>query len=472
MAINSDRFPLSNNTKFPGHNMVVGLGVTGLSVVDYLSRQGAIITVIDSRHVPPKLSDCRAKFPKVRVMTGELEPDSFRRVDRVILSPGVPVNHPAIQAAIKAGTEVIGDVELFAREAKKPIIAITGSNGKSTVSALVADMLKAAGHKVGLGGNYGTPALSLLDEDVDFYVIECSSFQLETTESLRASVATILNLTPDHMDRYTNTAQYLQAKMRIFNHCETAVINRSQPFIPTIKGGAGVPQISFGLDVPPNNDYGLINLKDGPWLAKGLETFLPVKDVPLLGQHNIANVLAAMALCDAVGVNLEVMVEAIKNFKGLPHRCELVEEFNQVAWINDSKGTNVGATISALEGLDNRVKGKWVVILGGQSKETDFSPLYEPVCQKCKGVILIGETASNLHELFSSSGLQLYGATSMSQAVAHAYNCAAPGDGVLLSPACSSFDMFRNFEARGQAFKREVQRLAFAHETQQRIENV
>jgi UDP-N-acetylmuramoylalanine--D-glutamate ligase len=443
------------------HYLVVGLGITGLSVVKFLSKKGYNITVTDSRIHPPHLDELYAIYPNAEVLLGKISVPEY--VTNIILSPGIPVTEPALETARHNKIEIIGDIELFAREVDKPVLAITGSNGKSTVTTLLGEMAAASGIKAGVGGNLGTAALDLLNDSNECYILELSSFQLETTFSLHPKAVTILNITPDHMDRYKDLIEYQQAKQRIYSNSEYDIYNRADPLTKPQQKNTE-KHITFGLDVPSDNNYGVIQHKGTNWLAKGSQALLAVSEVAMLGDHNIANALAALALGEAAGFPLPAMLQALRDFKGLEHRCEKVAEFNNVIWVNDSKGTNVAATITALEGLAQSIVGKWIIILGGLGKNADFTPLIEPVRRYCKAAILIGSERQNLAGLLNGI-VPCYIAKDMPEVISLAQQVARGGDGVLLSPACASLDMFENYSHRGKLFKEHVLQWIDKHDT-------
>ena len=423
--------------------IIVGLGKTGMSCVRYLAKQGFNLAVVDSRVDPPGLAELRQNFPDIQVYLGGFDEDILSQANELIISPGVALSEPAIAACLKRGIKAIGDIELFARATKTPIVAITGSNGKSTVTSIVGAMVEAAGIKVGVGGNLGKPALDLLSEEADFYVLELSSFQLETTKSLQAEAAVVLNISSDHMDRYRDLAEYLTAKQRIYSGCRAAVINRDDPLS---YDNVVLPQktISFGVD-------------DG-YLMYGNEKLLLADELKIKGRHNAVNALAALALGKAINLPLSAMIKALRDFPGLPHRCQWIAKINNIDWYNDSKGTNVGATGSAIEGLGVECKGKIILIAGGIAKDKDFSLLHDPVARYARAVVLIGKDAELIERALTGASKILH-ASSMADAVAISNREALSGDAVLLSPACTSFDMFNNFEHRGEVFAMEVKKL-------------
>ncbi len=438
--------------------VIVGLGMTGLSCARYFSKKNITFSVVDSRKNPPGLSELQEEFPEAPVFLGDISDESLEGAGELVVSPGVALEEPAIRKAVENGVVVCGDIDLFRQEVSSPIIAITGSNGKSTVTTLVGEMAKACGKVVAVGGNIGIPALDLLTEkEPDLYVLELSSFQLERTEKLSAEVATVLNISADHMDRYPNLVAYHQAKHRIFRNCKKVVINRGDTLTkPLIADDVEV--WSFGLGKPDFKAFGLIQEGDVDYLAYEFEKLMPVSEMKLVGGHNVENVLAALALGKAIGFEMEPMLEAIKNFTGLPHRCQFVSKINDVDFYNDSKGTNVGAAIAAIEGLSNHY-GKIILIAGGEGKGTDFSPLLPVIKKACRAVIVLGESADELEQLFAEE-CSVIKVESMKSAVTTSLQYAECGDAILLSPACASFDMFQSYQHRGDVFANRVQDIA------------
>ena len=439
--------------------LVVGLGASGLSAARYLAARGAQVSVTDSRAEPPGLADLRREWPAVPVHTGGFEAESFARAETLVVSPGVSVQTPLIAEARARGAEVLGDIELFARENTAPVVAITGSNGKSTVTTLVARMAGRSGLVTGLGGNIGTPALELLaGEPKDLQVLELSSFQLETTHSLRPVAAALLNLSEDHMDRYAGLADYTAAKTRIYLGAEALVVNRDDPrVVATLSlAQAGQAVIRFGLGEPEGNDFGLREVDGEPWLCRGHENLLPESALMMAGRHNTANALAALALGHAAGLKLPAMLEVLREFPGLPHRTQWVAEKGGVVFINDSKATNVGAALAAIEGVR---AGRLVLIAGGQGKGQDFAPLRAAVARRCRAVLLIGEDAPRLAGVLEGAA-PVECLPDLDAAVARAAELAEPGDAVLLSPACASFDQFTGYADRGERFIRAVEGLS------------
>ena len=446
MLIASDQF-----------RIVVGLGKSGMSVVRHLARRGQPFAVADTRANPPELATLQAQYPHVEVRCGELDVEFLSRASELLVSPGLAVNTPALQAAAARGVKLSGDIDLFAREARAPIIAITGSNAKSTVTTLVGEMAQAAGRKVAVGGNLGTPALDLLNDDVELYVLELSSFQLETTVQLNAEVATCLNVSEDHMDRYAGLPAYHQAKHRIFRGARQVVINRddrlSRPLL-----GDDVPVWSFGLGKPDFKGFGLVEESGETHLAFQFEALMPARELRMRGAHNQSNALAALALGHAAGLPFEPMLDTLRRFGGLPHRCQWVGEHGGVNYYDDSKATNVGAALAAIGGLGADIAGKLVLIAGGDGKGADFSALHAPVARYCREVILLGRDAGLLANALDGAA-PVHRVQSLEQAVQRAALSAQPGDAVLLSPACASLDMFKNFEERGLLFAAAVEAL-------------
>lgn len=439
-------------------NVIVGLGATGLSCVRFLKKQGATIAVMDTRENPPNLEAFKQTYPDVQLSLGGYDDALLDCADRIILSPGVALREPAIARQVKRGIPVIGDIELFAESANAPVIAITGTNAKSTVTTLVGLMATAAGERVQTGGNLGVPALDLLSPDATVYVLELSSFQLETTYTLFAQVATVLNVTPDHMDRYDTLADYQRAKCRVYQHCHLAVSNRDDPL--TVCTDPLVTQhLYFTLQTPRTNEFGLLDKDGQTWLAFEDTALMPVSELPVPGKHYQANALAALAIGYGYGWSFEPMLSVLRTFTGLPHRCQLVRECHGVKWYNDSKGTNVGATQAAIEGLGSEVKGRLVLIAGGVGKNADFQPLLPAIEKYSRHVVLIGEAADTIAAVIGDR-LPTSFAKSMEDAVAQAAAAAQPEDSVLLSPACASFDMFKNYAHRGDVFMDVVKRLS------------
>lgn len=434
--------------------LVVGLGITGLSCVRYLCDQGRDVAVADSRPTPPGLDALKAGWPEVPVYTGPFDAELFQTFNELVVSPGISIEAPAIRAAQSHGARIRGDIDLFAEAADAPIIAITGSNGKTTVTTLVGEMAVAAGRRVEVGGNIGTPALDLLGRGADLYVLELSSFQLETTEELNALAATVLNVSDDHMDRYPSKMAYFEAKQRIFRGCKNAIVNLDDA-LSTPMARDNLRFLCFGFHRVNPETFSTRDDDQGTWITFGFDNLLLAGELKLMGRHNISNVMAALALGHAAGLPMDTMLAVAREFRGLPHRCEFVRRVNGVDYINDSKGTNVGATVAAIDSLVP-ADGKIVLIAGGDSKGADFSPLEASVNLHCRALVLIGRDASLIADCVGAAVNVAYAKT-MAEAVAVATELAQSGDRVLLSPACASFDMFRDYGDRGDQFRRAVE---------------
>jgi UDP-N-acetylmuramoylalanine--D-glutamate ligase len=438
--------------------IIVGLGKSGMSLVRFLANRGVSFAVADTRENPPELATLRRDYPQVDVRCGELDVEFLCRADELYVSPGLALATPALQQAAARGVKMSGDIDLFARNAKAPIIAISGSNAKSTVTTLVGEMAAAAGKRVAVGGNLGTPALDLLDDAVELYVMELSSFQLETTTQLGAEVATVLNISEDHMDRYSGLPAYHLAKHRIFQGARQVVVNRqdalSRPLMTE-----GQPCWTFGLNKPDFHGFGLREENGEKYLAFQFDNLMPVSDLKMRGAHNQANALAALALGHAVGLPMDAMLSSLRSFTGLEHRCQWLREREGVSYYNDSKATNVGAALAAIEGLGADIPGKLVLIAGGDGKGADFSGLRAPVSAHCRAVVLLGRDAERLAQTLGDA-VPLIRVTSLEEAVQRSAEVAQSGDAVLLSPACASLDMFKNYEERGRLFAQAVEGLA------------
>ena len=421
--------------------LVVGLGTTGSSVARFLQRGGYRFRVQDTRDLPPGLADLRAAGMEFEFFAGPLGAELVDWADVLVVSPGLPVRAEPIRDAAARGKAVVGDIELFAQLAEAPVFAITGSNGKSTVTTLVGDMFAAAGRRVAVGGNLGTPALDLLADEVDSYVLEVSSYQLETTETLAPRVAAVLNLSEDHLDRYPSYADYIAAKMRIYRHAEICVSNADDRVTWHDDN-----DVRFGLEKGSGATYHLLE-NGGLHLARGDEAWLAVDELAVRGRHNWANCLAAMAIADSAGIGRDAIVAALRAFHGIPHRSQFVAEIDGVEWINDSKATNVGAALASIEGSDRPV----ILIAGGQSKGADMTVMRDALARKVRCVLLLGEDAARLAEAWQGA-TALEHVADMRAAVMRARQLAEPGDCVLLAPACASFDMYEKFEARGDHF--------------------
>ena len=439
---------------------VLGLGITGLSVARWCAARGAHVTIADTRAEPPCAQALRKELPDVPVRLGAITHETLAGADLIAISPGLSQAIPAVQAAVARGIELVGDVELFARAlpSGQKTIAITGSNGKTTVTTLTAELLRSAGMIVQAIGNIGEPVLDALSAHErtgdwpDACVIELSSFQLETTSHLKPVAATVLNVTENHLDRYTDIEAYAQAKARIFAGGGEQVLNRHDAISRAMRIPGRTVQ-SFGADPPQaEDDWGLVERKGEPWLARGGALLLPARELSLVGRHNALNALAALALASTLVKIDRKVLAALARFKGLPHRMERVADIAGVLFVNDSKGTTVAATLAALEGMDRPV----VLIAGGDGKGQDFSPLKASVNAHCRAVVLLGRDAPSLGAALAGGTAPVDHAPALEAAVQRAIARARRGDVVLLSPACASLDMFRDYVERGERFKNAV----------------
>jgi UDP-N-acetylmuramoylalanine--D-glutamate ligase len=436
----------------PARTLVFGLGVTGLSIARYLKRAGSDAVFLDTRDEPPGIDELRDLLPNAEIILGS---DSLPgNIDRIVASPGVADSEPIITAAREAGIDVVSDIELFAGEMRAPVVAVTGSNGKSTVTTLLALMCEAGGRTALSGANLGEPALDLLTVDVpDFYVLELSSFQLQRTSRLPARVAVLLNVATDHLDWHESESNYRAAKYRIFRDAEAAVINRADPEAAE-HVGTGKTVVTFGQDAPEAGHYGLVEEDGIDFLARGDQLLLSASELALAGRHNQLNALAALAAGELIGLELGAMLQVLPEFPGLPHRMQPVARKGGVDYINDSKATNVGAAIASIESIDGAI----VLIAGGQSKGGEFRDLAAALENRLRAAVLIGEGADQLADALTETG-PVHFAANMEQAVAEAAAFARAGDTVLLAPACASFDQFSDYKARGDAFTAAVVRL-------------
>ena len=439
--------------------VIVGLGRTGISCARHLRARGWRLAVTDTRAKPPEMARLAELDATIPVRVGGLDSVLLDGADLVVTSPGVSLAEPFFVEARRRGLEIVGDIELFARAADASVVGITGTNGKSTVTTLVGRMADRAGVRARVGGNLGEPALDLLKAGTQLYVLELSSFQLDATHSLSLKAAVVLNVTPDHLDRYTTVAEYAASKARIFDRCDTAVINLDDPLVVAMpRPGqktvgfslrAGVPATSIGAD------YAVTTHNGEWWLTRRDEPLMPIAAMKIKGLHNAANALASLALGDALGLSMPAMLEELATFSGLPHRSQWVADVQGVTYINDSKGTNVGATIAAVSGM----QGPLVMIAGGDGKNQDFSALADIFRGKVRHTVLIGRDAAAV-----AAALQgvctLEMCTTLEEAVRAAAKAAWPGDTVLLSPACASLDMFRDYTHRGAVFAQAVKELA------------
>ncbi|NIP73395.1 MAG: UDP-N-acetylmuramoyl-L-alanine--D-glutamate ligase [Gammaproteobacteria bacterium] len=434
--------------------LVVGLGKTGLSCARYLRAAGARVAVTDTRAQPPGLERLRVELPDVALFLGGFDERAFEHADELVVSPGVDLREPPIARARQRGVPVGGDIELFARAVHAPVVAITGSNGKSTVTSMVAAMAREERRAVRVGGNLGTPVLELLDGgEPDLYVLELSSFQLETTRSLNATAAAVLNFSPDHLDRHDTLEAYAGAKQRIYRGDGTMVLNADDPRVMAM-AQASRRTVRFTLAAPTDGDFGLRHQEGEPWLARGERVLMPVARMRVPGRHNCANALAALALGESAGFSMEAMLGALRHFPGLAHRSQWVVERDGITWCNDSKATNVGATLAAVQGMPDPV----VLIAGGEGKGQDFSALRPGLQGKARAVVLLGRDAPRIEQALVGA-VPVVRARDMDEAVSLAREYAQAGDVVLLSPACASFDMFADYAERGERFMDAVRRL-------------
>ncbi|MGQ0429702.1 MAG: UDP-N-acetylmuramoyl-L-alanine--D-glutamate ligase [Gammaproteobacteria bacterium] len=434
-------------------SVIVGLGRTGVSAARHLAARGHRLVVTDSRADPPGLAELRRLVPEAATALGGFDAAVLAGADQVVVSPGVPLSLPFLRQAVALGLDLVGDIELFAREAGGRVIAITGTNGKSTVTTLVGEFATAAGIEVRVGGNLGVPALDLLEgPPAAMYVLELSSYQLETTHSLQLEVAAVLNVSPDHLDRYRDVAEYAAAKARIFERCATAVVNLDDELVMRMPR-PGQRRVGFSLR-RADADFRLLAQGGEDWLAEGAEPLMPLSALCLPGRHNAANALAALAIGSVCRLPRAAMTGVLARFTGLPHRTQLVAERRGVRFIDDSKGTNVGATAAAIAGLD----GSLVLIAGGEGKGQEFAPLAAACRDKVRHAVLIGRDAKLIASALAGA-CEVSFADSMQAAVAAAAAVARAGETVLLSPACASFDMFRDYAHRGEAFAAAVRGL-------------
>ena len=443
--------PLTAN---PPYAVIAGLGATGLSCARYLHGHGWRIAVTDTRAAPPQLAALSALDAHIPARLGHLDPELLEGAMCVVASPGLPLRGPFFEEARRRGLAIVGDIELFARAAAAPVVGVTGTNGKSTVTTLVARMAQRAGVKVRAGGNLGPPALDLLAAGTELYVLELSSYQLESTTSLHCRAATVLNLSADHLDRYASLASYAAAKARIFARCDTAVINLDDPLVLAMPRSAS-STLSFSLRASVGATYALALQENEWWLMRAEVPLLRLAELKLRGAHNAANALAALALGEALALPLTAMLEELRSFAGLAHRSQWIADVRGVAYIDDSKGTNVGATVAAVAGIP----GPLVLIAGGDGKNQDFAPLAAAFHGKVRHVVLIGRDAARIAAALEGV-CPIERCATLPQAVQAAARAAHAGDTVLLSPACASFDMFRDYAHRAAVFAEAVQELA------------
>lgn len=436
----------------PTKYLIIGAGVSGWSVAEYLLARNKLFRLMDSRELPPNDAKIKQQLSKSQICFGKFDEQWLQNADVIILSPGVSPQTLEIQKAISSGAEVIGDIELFAREANKPYIAITGSNGKSTVTTLVTAILKSQGINARAGANIGKPALSLLnDESIDMYVLELSSFQLETCKAIRPEAAVVLNISDDHLDRHSSLEEYAGIKTSIYTNAKQKVIPRDNSGDKSLQAIDGA--VSFGDDVPTGLHYGIEESESGRWLMQGSEQLIRSAEIPLLGVTGELNVLAALALTDLFIQDKNKALNAVRTFQGLPHRCEVIIEHHGVTWIDDSKGTNVGATISAILGLRQSI----VLLIGGVHKGGSLDTLVEAVREKVPLVVVFGRDKDIFTKALKNV-TEVIEAGSLSDAVGCVYERVEASQAVLFSPACASFDMFSNYVERGLVFQAAVKK--------------
>ena len=444
--------------------LIVGLGKTGFSMARFLAHREIPFAIADAREKPPYLAELRDTLPDAGVFLGRFQHAAFKAATHLAVSPGVPLSEPEIAAAARKGVPVLGDVDLFACVAEAPVVAITGANGKSTVTTLVGLMAKADGRNVRVGGNLGTPMLDLLDEAAELYVLELSSFQLERSSLLEPTAASVLNISPDHLDRYADLEAYADAKRRVFRGAGVRILNRDDPVVAAM-AEPGQRNLWFGLEPLPEprpgplsspwtDHYGVALIEGEEWLMCRGRPLLKSAELRLKGRHNVANALAAAALAEAVGVSSQAIAATLRQFAGLDHRMQWVAEIGGVTWINDSKATNVGACMAALAGLDRTA----VLIAGGDGKGADFRALRKVVAEKVRAAVLMGKDAPRLESALGDLVATVRVET-LRQAVEAAHRLARPGDAVLLAPACASLDQFKDYQERGRVFVDAVRSL-------------
>lgn len=428
--------------------LVVGLGITGISVARFLQKLGINFAITDSRDKPPSIEVFLQEMPDVPVFTGGFDEAAFKVATHLVVSPGVSLNEKSIIKASANGAKLVSDIDLFACSVDVPIVAITGSNGKSTVTTMLGEMAKAAGKKVAVGGNLGTPALDLLSQTAELFILELSSFQLERSSVLNAAAAAVLNVSADHLDRHADLAEYARTKQQIFNGNGAMVINADDPVVNAMrKAGRRL----FTFSIKKDADFYIARKGEAEYLTYNGQRLMPLTELPLEGRHNAANALAALALGVSIGLPEQAMCHALRAFKGLDHRMQRVAEIQGVSWVNDSKATNIGACVAALQGYENKV----ILIAGGDAKGADMSELTPAIKEKAKTVVLMGKDAPLIKQALNGS-VPVYSAGNMAEAVQISARLAQAGDHVLLSPACASLDQYKNYQDRGEQFTKAV----------------
>lgn len=428
--------------------LVVGLGATGLSVAHYLRQLGFNFAVTDSRKKPPLLDEFFQQMPDTPVFLGGFDENAFKVATHLVVSPGVSLNEMAIIKAVACGVKIVSDIDLFVCSVNVPIVAITGSNGKSTVTTMVGEMAKTAGKRTGVGGNLGTPVLDLLAQNAELYVLELSSFQLERTSVLNAAAATVLNVTADHLDRHADIDEYAREKQRVFMGDGVMVINVDDAIVRAMQKP---DRRTLTFSIKDKADFYLQKKNEIECLMQQGQVLMTRDELPLVGRHNAANALAALALGVAAGLDTSAMCVALRKFKGLAHRMQRVAEIDGVTWVNDSKATNIGACIAALQGCDRKV----VLIAGGDAKGADMAELVPVFKEKVKSVVLMGKDADLIKQALKDC-VPVYFAQNMVEAVKTAATLADKGESVLLSPACASLDQYKNYQDRGNKFTQAV----------------
>lgn len=443
--------PEMGETSTDSKALVLGMGITGVSIAGWLAAQNRSAVFADSRLEPPGLDRVRAMFPETDVHCGALPERVPDGIDEVLVSPGLPLDIPVLQDAFARDIPVRSDIDLFVGICAAKVLGITGSNGKSTVTSLVAQMLQAAGLKAVAGGNLGMAALDLLSEDADIAVLELSSFQLERSVELPLHAAVVLNVSPDHLDQHGDLESYRRAKARIYAQADTAVVNRdSQGPAPR----AGASEVGFGLGIPSPKDWGVIDRDDGQWIARGSIAVMPVSNLQIAGRHNLLNVLAAFALADTLDVPLDGLVVGAQLFPGLPHRMQVVASEDGITWIDDSKATNEAAALASIDS----VEGRLILIAGGDAKGGELRELAGKLKERDAFVIVLGKDAQLFLDQLQGD-CDVHAVSDMDAAVKLAASVAGAGTTVLLAPACSSLDMYANFAERGDRFAEAVGRL-------------
>ncbi len=431
--------------------VVVGMGKTGISVAKFLKQCNFKFAMVDSRGKPPGIEELTEMMPEVAVFTGGFDQSAFKVATHIIVSPGVSLDEYTIKKTVESGAALIGEIDLFACATDAAVVAITGSNGKSTVTSMLGDMLEQSGKQFAIGGNLGQPALDLLNDKIEVYVLELSSFQLERTALLNTVAATVLNISPDHIDRHGCMESYAKAKSRIFDNDGMMILNADDPQVMVMQR-SGRQALTFGIE--KRADFYIGQCATGKALKQHDETLMPVAELPLEGQHNQENALAALALGSVLKLSTEDMCRALKQFKGLSHRMQRVAEINGVTWINDSKATNIGACIAALKGYQNKV----VLIAGGDAKGAEMNDLAAMIKSKAKAVVLLGKDAGLIANSLDKE-IPVFFQETIQLAVQKAADLACAGDSVLLSPACASIDQFKNYQQRGEQFVNAVRAL-------------